>query len=219
MKLFLDTADIPSITKWINKGIIDGITTNPTLLSKEDSDPTVGVQKIAQLLGERDVSVEVTETDPDAIYQQAKKIASLATNIVVKIPCCVDYYHVIQKLVQEGIALNITLVFSVFQGFAMCKLGVKYISPFIGRLDDIDEDGMYLVHELRIVIDQYEYQTQLLAASLRSVSHLHDVLIAGADVATVTIAVLEKAVKHPLTDAGMKKFLDDWHKLGVKKFP
>ena len=219
MKIFLDTADIQAIQKWLKTGILDGVTTNPTHLSKAGGDPTDGVVAIAKLMGDRDVSVEVTETEPEAVYKQAKAIAALATNIVVKVPCALEYYPIIKRLVAEGVPLNITLVFSLMQGLAMCKLGVKYISPFIGRLDDIDEPGIDLVRNLRVMIDEYGYTTELLAASIRGVMQLHDAILAGGDIATLPIAVLEKATQHPLTDKGMQKFLADWAKLGVKKFP
>jgi len=219
MKIFLDTADIQAIKKWLKTGILDGATTNPTHLSKVSGDPTDSVLAIAKLMGDRDVSVEVTEADPEAVYKQAKAIAVLAPNIVVKIPCALEYYPIIKRLVAEEVPLNVTLVFSLTQGLAMCKLGVKYISPFIGRLDDIDEPGIELVRNLRMMIDEYGYVTELLAASIRGVIQLHDVILTGADIATVPISVLEKATQHVLTNKGMHKFIADWGKLKVKKFP
>ena len=219
MKIFIDTADLVAIKKWLKTGILDGVTTNPTHLSKAGGDPTAGVKEIAKLMGDRDVSVEVTETDPERVYTQAKAIVALAPNVVVKIPCALEYYSVIKRLVDEGVPLNITLVFSLMQGLAMCKLGVKYISPFIGRLDDINESGIGLVRDLRMMIDEYGYQTQLLAASIREVMQLRESILVGADVATVPVAVLEQATEHQLTRAGMKKFLVDWEQLKVKKFP
>lgn len=219
MKIFLDTADLQSIKKWAATGIISGVTTNPTLLYKAGGDPVTTVREIAALLPDGDISVEVTESDANKIYAQAHAIAKISSNITVKIPCHVDYYAVIQRLLNEGIAINCTLVFSVPQALAMCTLGVNYISPFIGRLDDNKQDGMALVRELRLMIDTYGFTTQLLAASIRSVEHMTASILAGADVATVPEAILEKALAHPLTDRGMQQFLEDWHKLGVKTFP
>ena len=219
MKLFLDTANIETIKKWAASGIIDGVTTNPSHLSKEGVDPTKRVLEICSLLPAGEISVEVTEKDPQAVYKQAKKIAQLADNILVKIPCHKDYYAIIKQLVDEGVKINITLVFSVIQGVMMSKLGVFYISPFIGRWDDIDVDGIRLLHEMRQVIFQYGFETGILAASLRHVRHLHDAIMAGADAVTIPIAVLEKALDHPLTDQGIAKFDADWQQLGIKQFP
>ncbi len=219
MKIFLDTADLKVIKAWKETGLIDGVTTNPTHLSKAGGNPTKQVQAIAKLLPKGAISVEVTEKKPDAVYKQAKAIAKLARNIVVKIPCHSDYYEVIAKLVKENIKLNITLVFTLVQGLLMSKLGVQYISPFVGRLDDIDVDGVELLYNLRYMLDEYDYKTQLLAASIRGVRHLHEAIIAGADVATIPINVLEKSTHHLLTDQGMAKFDTDWKKLRIRKFP
>ncbi len=219
MKLFLDTANIETIKKWAATGIIDGVTTNPSHLSKEGVDPKKRVLEICSLLPAGEISVEVTEKDPQAVYKQAKKIAQLADNILVKIPCHKDYYAIIKQLVDEGIKINITLVFSVIQGVMMSKLGVFYISPFIGRWDDIDVDGVKLLYEMRQVMFQYGFETGILAASLRHVRHLHDAIMAGADAATVPLTVLEKALDHPLTDQGIAKFDADWQQLGIKQFP
>ncbi len=218
MKFFLDTANLEALTKAKKTGLINGVTTNPTHLSREGESTSL-VKKIATLLPKCDISVEVTEKTPEAVYNQAKEIANLAPNIVVKIPCHKDYVPVIHTLVQEGIPLNITLLFSVVQGLCMAKLQVKYISPFIGRLDDIDADGMQLIRDLREVLDNYDYKTELLAASLRSIPHLHEVALAGADIATLPVKLYDKMLDHPLTDKGMKLFDEDWQKLGIKKFP
>lgn len=219
MKIFLDTANYASVEHWAKTGIIDGVTTNPTHLAKEGKNPIEQILAIAALLPKAEVSVEVTETEPEAIYKQAKAIAALAPNIIVKIPCHVSYYPVIKRLVDNGIKLNITLLFTLMQGVCMGKLGAYCISPFVGRLDDIDASGTMLLADLRYMLDQYEYSTQLLAASLRTVGQLHEAIIAGADIVTVPINVLEKALSHPQTDRGMEKFLADWQKLDVKKFP
>jgi transaldolase len=218
MKFFLDTANFEALNKAKKTGLIQGVTTNPTHLSKEGEGVEL-VKKIAALLPNCDISVEVTEKTPEAIYNQAKEIANLAPNIVVKIPCYNEYVPVIHTLVQEGIPLNITLLFSVVQGLCMAKLQVKYISPFIGRLDDIDTDGMQLVQDLRTILDTYCFKTQILAASLRSIPDIHQAALAGADIATLPVTIYENMLDHPLTDKGMKLFDQDWQKLGIKKFP
>lgn len=220
MKIFLDTANLQSIKQWAESGLIDGVTTNPTHLSKEGGDAKKLVQEICALIKDKDVSVEVTEVKPDAVYNQAKRIAALANNVVVKIPCHKDYFLIIKRLIDEGIALNVTLVFTLLQSLFMCKLGVKYISPFIGRWDDIDVDGVGIVAQIRDMMDEYQFdQTQIIAASIRGVRQFHDAILAGAHVVTLPAVVLEKAVEHPLTDRGMATFLADWQKLGIKQFP
>jgi transaldolase len=217
MKLFLDSANIESIKQWAY--LLDGVTTNPTHLSKEGQDPTKQVLKICDLMHNKDVSVEVTEKDPKTVYSQAKKIAALGSNIVVKIPCHRDYYPLIAKLVHEKIKINITLVFTLPQAWLMCKMGVRYISPFVGRLDDNDVDGAKLLYELREMVDSYGYETYILAASLRHVRHVHEAINAGADVATMPPQLLEKISEHILTEKGMELFEADWKKLGVSSFP
>lgn len=219
MKIFLDTANVEEIKKWVNTGIIDGITTNPTLLSKEGKDPKKQILEICAIFPTGDISVEVTEADEKAVYTQAKEIAALSKNITVKIPCHKNYYAIIKQLVDEGISINITLVFTLIQSLMMCKLGVKYISPFIGRWDDIDVNGSELLYEIRDMIDRYSYDTQILSASLRNVRHLHEAINAGADVATLPAEVLEKSLNHILTNQGMEKFCADWKKLGIRQFP
>lgn len=217
MKLFLDTADKEAIKKYAH--LLDGVTTNPSNLAYLKGNPKEDVCAIAALMNGKDVSVEVTEKEPDAVYKQAKALAALADNIVVKIPCQPEYYGVIEKLVHEGIRLNITLVFTLIQAYYMCKMRVDYISPFVGRWDDVDVDGKELLFEIREMIDIYNYQTQLLAASIRGVRHLHEALMAGADAATIPVEVLEKSIRHPLTEQGIKKFDADWKKLNITQFP
>lgn len=220
MKIFLDTANLESIKYWYETGLINGVTTNPTHLSKEGGDIKKLIKEICSVVSDGDISVEVTETDPKKVYDQAKEIAAIAQNVVVKIPCHKDYYSVIKKLTQQEVQINVTLVFTLLQSLFMCKMGVKYISPFIGRWDDIDVDGIEMIDELRVMLDEYAFiRTQIIAASIRHLRHFHDALMIGTDVATVPVAVLEKAVKHPLTDQGIKKFMDDWKKLGIKQFP
>jgi transaldolase len=220
VKIFLDTADVQEIRKWVVTGIIDGVTTNPTHMSSAGSDPKKIIKEICACLPHGVVSVEVTEVEPDAVYRQARLISALAHNIVVKIPCDVRYYEVIQRLVQEGIPLNITLVFTVAQGLAMCKLGVEYISPFVGRLEDVKKNsGIELVKDLVHMKRTYAFKTQILAASIRTVDQITCVVQAEADCITVPVGVLSQALMHELTEKGIKKFLADWKKLGITKFP
>lgn len=219
MKIFLDTADIKAIKKWKETGLVDGVTTNPSHLAKEGKNPRKQVLEICTLLPKGEISVEVTKTKPADVYKQAKEIAALSKNILVKIPCHADYYPVIKKLVNEKVKLNITLVFSLAQSLFMSKLGVTYISPFVGRWDDIDVDGTELLIELRVMQEEYNFKTGILAASLRTVRNFHDAIMAGCDVATLPISIMQKVMAHPLTDQGIEKFNADWAQLGIKKFP
>lgn len=219
MKIFLDTADVVAIKEWVSTGIIDGVTTNPSLFSKVGGDPKKAIQEICALLPDGEISVEVTESDPNKVYDQAKKIAALHKQIVVKIPCHVSYYSVIKRVVDEGIRINVTLVFTVTQALMMNKLGVTYISPFVGRWDDIEVDGIALLQEMCEMRDTYGFETQVLAASLRTVRHLHDAILSGADAATLPPSLLEKSVENSLTNKGIELFTADWKKLGITQFP
>jgi transaldolase len=219
MKIFLDTANTELIEKWAHTGVIDGVTTNPTHLSKESKDPVEQILAICDILPSGIISVEVVETEPEKVYAQAHKIAALCDNIVVKIPCHATYYSVIKQLVEEEVTLNITLVFSLTQGLMMAKLGAHYISPFIGRLDDIHCDGIALIKQLRQMLDWYSFDTELLAASIRDTSHFEHVIMAGADIATIPVEIFEKSIEHPLTDKGMAQFLEHWKKLNISRFP
>ena len=219
MKIFLDTADVAAIERWIPTGLIDGVTTNPSHLSKAGGSPQSHIAKICSLLPNGSVSVEVTETEPEKVYEQAHAISNLSDTILVKVPCHKDYYPVIHKLAQEDVRLNITLVFTAIQGLMMSKLGAEYISPFVGRWDDIDVDGIGLLDELRQMMDVHNLSTGILAASLRTVRHLHDAILAGADAVTLPVEVFEKALEHPLTNQGIEKFNADWAKLGISQFP
>lgn len=219
MKLFLDTADIQLIKNWGPTRLIDGVTTNPTHLSKEGRNPLEVIKKICALLPEGDISVEVTETDSQAVYQQAHAIAALAKNIVVKIPCHQTYYPVIARLVADDVRLNITLVFSLSQALCMAKLGVEYISPFIGRLDDTGVDGIILLQDICRLMMMHGFESQILAASLRTVQKAEAALMAGAHVITVPAEVLQGMTQHRLTDMGMAQFDQDWKRIGIKQFP
>ncbi len=219
MKIFLDTAHFNAINEALVTGLVDGITTNPTLLSKEGGTPLELLTKLCALVHPRPVSIEVTENDPQLAYHQAQALARIAPNVVVKIPCAYEYLPIIHKLVQEKVPVNITLLFSLNQGLLMAKLGVNYISPFIGRLDDTETDGIDLIKDLRIMLDTYNFQTQLLAASIRSSLHLHRAALAGADISTVPVALFQSLLNHPLTDKGRALFDTDWKKLDIGRFP
>lgn len=219
MKIFLDTIDVAAIKQWIPTGLIDGITSNPSNMSKAGKDPLPAIKEICALLPTGDISVQVTEQNPDKLYTQAHAIAKLAPNVIVKIPCALQYYPVIKKLVSEGLKLNITLVFSLTQGHAMAKLGVKYISPFVGRLEDAKEDGMELVEDLVSMLDTYESLTEVLVASVRSLDHVNGAILAGAHAITLSPELLAETTTHPLTAQGLQRFAADWDKLGIKQFP
>jgi transaldolase len=213
MKLFLDCANLATVKKFVAMGIVDGVTTNPSLLSKEGACSKQGlIDLCAAVPGP--VSIEVVAKEPEAVYKQAREIAALAKNAVVKIPFAIEYLPVIARLAQEGIKLNITLVFSSLQALMVAKLGVTYISPFIGRIDDLAVDGMQLIEELLVLKNNYGFSTQILAASIRTVRHWQEAALAGADIATVPAVIIEQACKHPLTSLGIASFDADWAKLG-----
>lgn len=220
MKIFLDTADLSSIKLFLETGLIDGITTNPTHLAAAGGKVTANVKAICKEMGDLPVSVEVTDIEPNDVYTQAREIAAIAKNVVVKIPCHQEYYPVIRQLALEGVALNVTLVFTMLQGLMMAKLGVQYVSPFVGRLDDIDVEGIEVIAQMRTAFNNYGFEnTEILAASLRHVRHVHQSAMYGANIATVPPALFEKMMQHPLTDQGIQKFHADWQKLGIKQFP
>lgn len=215
MKLFLDTADPVAIAYWVKMGIVDGVTTNPTHLSQQGKETKKVLLDICSMV-EGDVSIEVVEKSPDDVYRQALEISRLAPNVVVKIPFAKEYLSVIKRLADEGIKLNITLIFSALQALLVAKLNVTYISPFLGRLDDIGVNGMDLLHEIIALKETYGFDSQVLAASIRSLAHWKESVLAGADVVTLPVKVLEQAMVHPLTEQGIEKFDADWKKLGKK---
>lgn len=219
MKIFLDTANLDAVKTWAESGLIDGVTTNPSHLSKEGKDPKKQILALCKALPDGEISVEVTEKEPQEVYAQAKKIAALAENIVVKIPCHAPYVGIIHKLVQEEVSINSTLVFTVPQALMMCKLGVDFLSPFVGRWDDISVDGSAILGQMQDMVETYLFETQVIAASIRTVAHMQAAINAGVDVVTVPVSVLEASLHHVLTDQGIAKFDADWQKLGIKQFP
>ena len=217
MKIFLDTANRELIKKWIPSGVINGVTTNPSLLSQEDPDVKKVLLEICEMV-DGDVSIEVVEKTPEKVYEQAKQISKLAKNVAVKIPFAQEYLPVIAKLVKENVKINVTLIFSLVQALMVAKLGVKYISPFIGRWDDIDVDGINLIEDLVTMKNNYCFESEILVASIRNVIHLQKSILMGADIATIPPTLLDKVFKHPLTQEGIVKFDTDWQKLGKIKF-
>ncbi|MEP3122360.1 MULTISPECIES: fructose-6-phosphate aldolase [Alphaproteobacteria] len=213
MKFFVDTADVAEITELNEAGLVDGVTTNPSLIAKSGRDFIEVTKEICALV-DGPVSAEVTAMDTDGMITEGRKLAALAGNVVVKLPLTFDGLKACRALTDDGIKTNVTLCFSANQGLLAAKAGATYISPFIGRLDDLGVDGMELIENLRIIYDNYGFETEILAASIRSADHVQQCALAGADVATVPPAVLKGLVKHKLTDAGLEAFLADWKKTG-----
>ena len=212
MKIFLDTANLDHLTEAASWGILDGATTNPTLVSKENLKFEDLIKKICKIVP-GPVSVESVSTKSQDIIKEARGLAKLAENAVVKIPICVEGLKAISVLSREGIKINTTLIFSANQALLAAKAGARYVSPFIGRLDDISHQGMDIVDEIVTIFNNYGFETEVIVASIRHPLHVVEAALMGADIATVPFAVLEKMVKHPLTDIGMEKFLKDWSKV------
>jgi len=214
MQFFLDTANLSDIGWAARAGLIDGITTNPSLLAKVagDLDPRDVLKEICSLV-DGPVSAEVVAIGADDMYAEARELAKLADNIVVKIPMIEDGLPVVRRLSAEGIRVNVTLCFSAAQCLIAAKARAAYVSPFIGRLDDVGHDGMDVIREVRAIFDNYEIETQILVASIRHPRHVTEAAIIGADVATMPTEVLRKLLLHPLTDRGLDKFLNDWAKI------
>ncbi|WP_306028143.1 MULTISPECIES: fructose-6-phosphate aldolase [unclassified Stappia] len=213
MKFFVDTADTADIKELAATGLLDGVTTNPSLILKAGRPMKDVIAEICDLV-EGPVSAEVTATEADAMIAEGRSLAAIADNIAVKLPLTLDGLKACRTLTDEGRMVNVTLCFSANQALLAAKAGASFISPFIGRLDDINIDGMDLIREIRIIYDNYGFETEILAASIRSANHVKDCALVGADVATVPPAVLKGLVKHPLTDKGLEQFLSDWAKTG-----
>jgi transaldolase len=218
MEFFLDTAEIKEIKAAKEWGILDGVTTNPSLMLKSGrKDFHNAIKEICEI-AQGPVSAEVTcsENDYDEMVKQARELAKLNRHVVVKIPFFPAGVKAIKTLSAEGIKTNCTLIFSANQALIAAKAGATYVSPFVGRIDDAGQDGMLVVQEIRQVFDNYEYKTKILAASLRHPIHVKQAALYGADVATIPFNVMESLFKHPLTDAGQKRFMEDWAKLQGK---
>ena len=212
MKIFLDTANVKSIEKYTELGVVDGITTNPTLLSKEKGNPLETMKKIVEII-EGPVSLEVVAIDYDKMLEESLKLAKYGKNVVVKIPMTMDGLKVVHTLTKRGIKTNVTLIFSANQALLAAKAGATYVSPFIGRLDDIGAEGLNLVSEIVQIFASYDISTQLLVASVRHPLHVIEAAKMGADVVTLPPDILDKMIRHPLTDKGLDSFLSDWKKL------
>jgi transaldolase len=211
MKIFIDTGHIKDIEALVPLGIIDGITTNPSLLAKEPGDYKENLKKICGIV-QGPVSAEVTELEWSAMVRQGRDLASIDKHIVVKVPLTRDGIHACKTLAEEGIRVNVTLCFSASQALLAAKVGATYISPFVGRLDDISTHGMELIRDIVEIYDHYEFTTEVLVASTRSPMHIVEAARMGADICTCPPAVIDALFNHPLTEIGLKKFLADWDK-------
>lgn len=212
MKLFLDTANLREIEEVASWGILDGVTTNPTLCSKESVPFEMLIKKICSLVS-GPVSVECVSTRAEEIVPEARKLNGLAPNIAVKIPVNLEGLEATRILSAEGIKVNMTLVFSPSQALLAAKAGAAFVSPFIGRLDDISHHGMELVEQILTIYENYNFETEVIVASVRHPGHVVEAALLGAHIATVPYSVMEKLVKHPLTDIGIDRFLQDWKKV------
>ncbi|MDI1496340.1 MAG: transaldolase [Cenarchaeum symbiont of Oopsacas minuta] len=212
MKIFLDTANMEEIRKYNKMGLLDGITTNPTLLSREiGENPHTVMKDIAKLVG-GDVSLEVISLKSEDMVKEGKTLRQYGQNVVVKCPMTGEGLRACAELTAQGIPVNITLIFSANQALLAAKAGARYVSPFIGRLDDIGQNGMQIIRDIRLIFSNYKMTTQILVASVRHPIHVLEAAKAGADVVTLPPAVLGKMLKHPLTDLGIEMFLADWKK-------
>lgn len=212
MKFFIDTANIKEIKEATALGILDGVTTNPSLVAKEGKDFRVLLDEIIKIV-DGPISAEVISTDFDGILKEARELASIHKNIVVKIPLIKEGLMAVKTLSDEGINVNVTLCFSPSQALLAAKAGATYISPFIGRLDDISTSGMDLISQVVQIYRNYGFETQVLVASVRHPLHVAEAAMIGADVCTIPFSVINKLFNHPLTDIGLEKFLNDWKKL------
>ena len=216
MKIFLDTANLDSIKKFNDMGLLDGITTNPSLMSKESGNPKDAMKEITKII-EGDVSLEVVSTEYSGMIEEGKHLREYGDNVVVKVPMTPDGLKACKSLSSEGVPVNVTLIFSANQALLAAKSGAKYVSPFIGRLDDIGQKGMKLIKDIKKIFDNYpEYKTQILVSSIRHPVHVVDAAKIGADVVTLPPAVLDKMLQHPLTKIGLENFLADWEKIKDK---
>lgn len=211
MKFFIDTANIDEIKEALSMGMVDGVTTNPTLIAKEARPFQEIITEICKIVN-GPISAEVISTDHYGMVKEARELATLHKNIVVKIPMTTDGLKATRKLSDEGIRTNVTLVFSPLQALMAAKAGAAFVSPFVGRLDDISQDGLVLVEQIAEIYSNYAFDTEIIVASVRNPLHVLEAALLGADIATIPFNVLSKLAAHPLTDKGLKAFLDDWQK-------
>ncbi|MCK5127064.1 MAG: fructose-6-phosphate aldolase [candidate division Zixibacteria bacterium] len=212
MKFFIDTANLDEIQQAAEMGILDGVTTNPSLMAKEKGSFKEILAEICKIVP-GSVSAEVVSMDAEGMIKEGKELAKIADNITIKIPTILEGLKAIKSLTAEGIETNATLVFSPMQGLMVAKAGATYASPFVGRLDDISHNGMHLIEQLVVIYENYNLPTQVLVASVRSTQHVVQSALMGAHVCTIPFKVLSQLIKHPLTDSGLEKFLADWKKV------
>jgi transaldolase len=212
MKIFIDTANIEQIKEVNSWGILDGVTTNPSLVAKESKDFATLVDEICQVV-DRPISVEAVSCKAEDIVPEARRLARIHKNIVVKIPMNEEGMKATKVLAQEGVRVNVTLIFSANQALLAAKAGAAYVSPFVGRLDDVGQNGMDLIGEIMDIYENYDFDTEVIVASVRDPIHVTEAARMGADVATIPYDVLKKMFRHPLTDAGIERFLKDWEKV------
>ncbi len=217
MKFFIDTANLTEIKDLIKTGMIDGVTTNPSLIAKEGAVFQSRIYDICQLVPDKPVSAEVTALEADGMIAQGKELAAIAKNVCIKIPLTWEGLKATKTLSQDGHMVNVTLCFSTNQALLAAKAGASFISPFVGRLDDIGDDGMKLIADIRQIYDNYNFNTEILVASIRSPEHVHQSALIGADVATIPAKVLHTLINHPLTDKGLDTFMADWDKYAKGK--
>jgi transaldolase len=211
MKFFIDTANIDEIKKGVEMGLVDGVTTNPSLVAKEDKPFEEIITEICKIV-DGPISAEVVSLEADGMIEEAKKLAAIDEKIVIKIPMIVEGIKAVKKLTAEGIKTNVTLLFSAAQALLAAKAGATFVSPFVGRLDDIGAPSMDLISDIVTIYDNYGYQSEIIVASVRSPQHVLDAALIGADIATIPLKVITQLAKHPLTDIGMEQFLADWEK-------
>ena len=218
MKIFVDTAKIEEIRKVKEWNILDGVTTNPTLLSKTGKPWKEAALEILKEVPDKPVSLEVIATDFEGMIKEARELAKMGDNVVIKIPFTYEGIKAVQALKAEGIKTNVTLVFSSLQALIAGKAGANYVSPFIGRIDDIAYNGMEILEEIVQIYTLYDFETEIIAASIRHVDHVKQCALLGVDIATIPFKVIEQMFKHPLTDSGLKKFLEDAKKANISIF-
>lgn len=211
MKFFIDTANLDEIKKGVAMGMVDGVTTNPSLIARENKPFEEILKEICQVV-DGPISAEVVSLEADGMVKEAKVLAALSENIVIKIPMIVEGLKAVKQLTAMGIHTNVTLVFSTAQALLAAKAGATYVSPFVGRLDDIGQHGMELISEIMTVYRNYEYASEVIVASIRNPLHVIDAAMIGADIATIPLKIIEQLAKHPLTTLGVEQFLADWEK-------
>jgi transaldolase len=215
VKIFIDTANLAQIEEVDSWGILDGVTTNPTLIAKENAEPKALVRKICEIVG-GPVSMEAMSTKANDIVKEGRELAKIHPNIVVKVPMTEEGLKATKALAKEGVKVNMTLIFSSNQALLAAKAGAAYVSPFVGRLDDVGEDGMNLVSEILDIYDNYDFCTEVIVASIRHPIHVAQAARMGADIATIPYDVLKKMFKHPLTDIGIARFQKDWESVAKR---